>query len=177
MAKKPPARKRKKAAGTRRKARKRRPTVKRARKRSASRPRAKAKRPRTSGRPKAKPKPKLKPKPKRPAAKRAISRTRKTATRSRFRGRAGLVEPEMFASGLGPESGGQSGDIEGLPSQAIADSESVEELVEEGQAFEAGIVDAVENAPDADQGEVRTREVPEDDVPEEYLDDDRPSRR
>ena len=83
----------------------------------------------------------------------------------------------MIARGLGPESGGQSGDIEGLPSQAIADSESVEELVEEGQAFEAGIVDAVENAPDADQGEVRTREVPEDDVPEEYRDDDRPSRR
>ena len=41
-----------------------------------------------------------------------------------------------------------------------------------GQAFEAGIVDAVENAPDADQGELRTREIPEDDVPEEYLDED-----
>ena len=73
---------------------------------------------------------------------------------------------------LGPETGGQSGDIEGLPDQALADSESVEELVEEGQAFEAGIVDAVENAPDADEGEVRTREVPEDDVPQEYLDED-----
>jgi len=45
----------------------------------------------------------------------------------------------------------------------------VEELVEEGQAFEADVIDAVENAPD---GEVRTREVPEDDVPEEYLDED-----
>ena len=74
--------------------------------------------------------------------------------------------------GLGPESAGQSGDIEGLPREAVADSESVEELAEEGQAFEAGIVDAVENAPDADQGELTTREVPEDDVPEEYLDED-----
>ena len=71
--------------------------------------------------------------------------------------------------GLGPGSAGQSGDIEGLPEAALADSESVEELVEEGQAFEAGIVDAVENAP---EGELRTREVPEDDVPEEYRDEE-----
>jgi hypothetical protein len=74
--------------------------------------------------------------------------------------------------GLGPETGGQSGDTEGLSDAEIADSESVEELVEEGQAFEAGIVSGVENAPDADQGGVRTRQVPEDDVPQEYLDED-----
>jgi hypothetical protein len=73
------------------------------------------------------------------------------------------------ARGLGPEAAGQSGDTEGLSRAELADSESVEELVEEGQAFEADVVDAVENAPD---GEVRTREVPEDDVPEEYLDED-----
>jgi hypothetical protein len=53
----------------------------------------------------------------------------------------------------------------------------VEELVEEGQAFEAGIVSGVEDAPDADKGGVRTHEVPQDDVPEEYRDEDRPSRR
>jgi hypothetical protein len=46
----------------------------------------------------------------------------------------------------------------------------VEELAEEGQAFEAEVVSGVENAPDADQGEVRTHEVPEDDVPDEYRD-------
>jgi hypothetical protein len=74
--------------------------------------------------------------------------------------------------GLGPESAGQSGDTEGLSRSEYADSESVEELVEEGQAFEAGVVSGVENAPDPDQGEVRTREVPEDDVPQEYLDED-----
>jgi hypothetical protein len=50
------------------------------------------------------------------------------------------------------------------------DSESVEELAEEGQDFEAEVVSGVENAPDADKGEVRTKEVPEDDVPPEYLD-------
>ncbi len=54
------------------------------------------------------------------------------------------------------------------------DSESADELLEEGQAFEAGIVSGVEDAPDADQGPVKTREVPEDDVPEEYDDKDRP---
>jgi hypothetical protein len=74
--------------------------------------------------------------------------------------------------GLGPEAGGQSGDTEGISRAEMADSESVEELLEEGQAFEAGIVSGVENAPDADQGGVRTRQVPEDDVPQEYLDRD-----
>ena len=73
--------------------------------------------------------------------------------------------------GLGPGSGGQSGDVQGLSGREVADSESVEELAEEGQDYEAGIVSGVENAPDADQGEVRTREVPENDVPEEYLDE------
>ena len=74
--------------------------------------------------------------------------------------------------GLGAESAGQSGDTEGLSRKEIADSESVEELIEEGQAFEAGIVSGVENARNADEGGVRTREVPEDDVPQEYLDED-----
>jgi hypothetical protein len=74
--------------------------------------------------------------------------------------------------GLGPESGGQSGDTEGLSRDELADSESVAELLEEGQAFEAGVVSGVENAPDADRGPVRTRQVPEDDVPEEYFNRD-----
>ena len=74
--------------------------------------------------------------------------------------------------GLGPDAAGQSGDIEGLSRDEIADSESVEELIEEGQAFEAGVVSGVENARNADEGGVRTREVPEDDVPQEYLDED-----
>ncbi|HVB87629.1 MAG TPA: hypothetical protein VNK23_13290 [Candidatus Dormibacteraeota bacterium] len=73
--------------------------------------------------------------------------------------------------GAGPDSGGQSGDVEGLTGVADADSESVEELAEEGQDFEAELVDAVESAPDPDQGDIKTREVPEDDVPEEYQDD------
>jgi hypothetical protein len=71
------------------------------------------------------------------------------------------------------DAAGQSGDIQQLRDRAYADSESAEELVEEGNAFEAGIVSGVEDAPDADVSEVHTREVPEDDVPEEYLDNDR----
>jgi hypothetical protein len=68
----------------------------------------------------------------------------------------------------GPGSAGQSGDTEGLSDVEGATSESVAELIEEGQAFEAGIVSGIENAPDADAGPVRTREVLEDDVPSEY---------
>ena len=79
---------------------------------------------------------------------------------------------ESTTHGLGPEAGGQSGDTEGLSEEESVDSESVEELVEEGQAFEAGIISGVEDAPNADEGGVRTRQVPVDDVPQEYLDED-----
>jgi hypothetical protein len=57
-----------------------------------------------------------------------------------------------------------------LSRREAADSESVDELVEEGNAFEADVVAGVERADDADEQEVRTHEVPEDDVPGEYLD-------
>lgn len=73
---------------------------------------------------------------------------------------------------LGPDSAGQSGDTQEISGTASADSESVEELAEEGNAFEADAVYGVENAKDADVSEVTTREVPEDDVPGEYRDDD-----
>jgi hypothetical protein len=65
----------------------------------------------------------------------------------------------------------QSGDLQGLSRAQQADSESVDELVEEGNLFEAGAVAGVEEADNSDEREVRTREMPEDDVPEEYLDD------
>ncbi len=73
---------------------------------------------------------------------------------------------------LGPDSAGQSGDIQQISNEADADSESVEELVEEGNAFEADVVQGVESAKDPDVSEVTTRELPEDDVPGEYLDDE-----
>jgi len=37
--------------------------------------------------------------------------------------------------GLGPQSGEQSGDLQGLSNVEGADSESVDELLEEGNAF------------------------------------------
>src|ERR1700722_17973176 len=74
---------------------------------------------------------------------------------------------------LSPDvSGLESGDLEGLSNDESADSESVDELLEEGNAFEAGIVLGIEDSRNREGQEVRTREVPEDDVPQEYLDPD-----
>ncbi|MEI9969747.1 MAG: hypothetical protein WDM87_14410 [Terracidiphilus sp.] len=74
---------------------------------------------------------------------------------------------------LSPDvSGLESGDLEGLSNEESADSESVDELLEEGNAFEAGIVAGIEDSRNREGQEVRTREVPEDDVPQEYLDPD-----
>ncbi len=71
--------------------------------------------------------------------------------------------------GVGTGSAGQSGDTQGLSGLAQAASESVEELIEEGQSFEAEAISGVEDAPDPDMAEVHTKQVPEDDVPSEYL--------
>lgn len=71
----------------------------------------------------------------------------------------------------GPDSAGQTGDNQQTHVRAEADTESVEELLDEGNVFEAEAVLGVESAPDPDEGEVRVHEVPEDDVPEEYRGD------
>jgi hypothetical protein len=115
---------------------------------------------------------------KKPAAKKSIRKKKSIRSESSVRrnipgpaGRTSEVNSGMVTMGrrgLGPSAGGQSGDIQGLSRNEDVDTESVEELVEEGQALEAEYVSGVENAPDADQGEIRTREVPEDDVPDEY---------
>jgi hypothetical protein len=82
------------------------------------------------------------------------------------------LEGAAEQQGLGPDAAGQSGDLQGLSGIADADSESVEQLIEEGQALEAEAIAGVEDAPDADVSEVRVRQRSEDDVPEEYLDRD-----
>jgi hypothetical protein len=109
-----------------------------------------------------------------PAAKKKSAARKKPVAKKATRRRAEVINPVTPTGrrGLGPESGGQSGDTQGLSRRSYDDSESVEELMEEGQYMEAEAVSGVENAPDADQGEVRTREVPEDDVPEEYQNED-----
>lgn len=73
---------------------------------------------------------------------------------------------------LGPASAGQSGDLQQISNVPDADSESAEELVEEGNAFEADAVQGVEDSKPPNLSEVTTREVPEDDVPPEYIDDE-----
>ena len=82
-----------------------------------------------------------------------------------------VTAPRIGSRG-GPGSAGQSGDTQGLPDAAEADSESVRELVEEGQIFEAEVLMGVEDSPDADVSEVHTKEVLQDDVPSEYSDQD-----
>src|SRR5271156_5756774 len=108
---------------------------------------------------------------KKKSAAKKVSGRRKSARRKKV-GRAApdLILMAPVRKGLGSNSAGQSGDVEGLSETEEADSESVSELAEEGQDYEAEVVSGVENAPDADQGEVRTHEVPEDDVPPEYQD-------
>ena len=73
--------------------------------------------------------------------------------------------------GTGPDSAGQSGDTQGLSDVAEAGPESVLELVESGQSFEAEAIEGIEDAPDADVSEIHTRQFPEDDVPLEYQGD------
>jgi hypothetical protein len=71
--------------------------------------------------------------------------------------------------GLDSKSGGQSGALQGLSDVEGASSESVDELLEEGNAFEAEVVKGVEDAPDADESEVHTHQRPqEDDLPEDF---------
>jgi hypothetical protein len=114
---------------------------------------------------------------KKPGKKKAAARTAAPKKRARKkaarRGKSDSVASLSFEpAGLGARSGGQSGDLQGLSNVGGADSESVDELLEEGSAFEAEAVKGVEDAPDADEGEVRTHEVPEDEVPEEYQDNE-----
>ena len=111
----------------------------------------------------------------RPAAKKKRSRT--SASNEIHSPEPSTLSGTVFSaarmrSGTGSKSAGQSGDVQGLSRNEVVDSESVEELLAEGQAREAAAVSGVEDALDPDQAEVHTREVPEDDVPEEYMDKD-----
>jgi hypothetical protein len=108
------------------------------------------------------------PKPK------VAQKTRKSAKKSV---RSKSFDSNTNKSRKPPRSSGsprevESGDLQGLSDRERADSESVDELLEEGNAFEAGVVQGVEEADESEGREVHTREVPEDDVPEEYLDED-----
>jgi hypothetical protein len=110
--------------------------------------------------------------PKKTARKKVLQQTvsakteRGTETNRRNEGR------RPVSSAFPRTSGSQSGDMQGVSSVESVDSESVDELLEEGNAFEAGVVSGVEDSRAREGKEVRTREVPEDDVPAEYLDEE-----
>jgi len=84
-----------------------------------------------------------------------------------------LPEDEVLEGGgdesaEGPDSAGQSGDLTGLSDEAEAGDDSVEDLVESGQYYEAEVLDGVENAPPADEAEVTVHDrAGEEDVPDE----------
>jgi hypothetical protein len=116
--------------------------------------------------------------PKKAAAKtRSVGKktiSRKTVpTKKRISQRSRSGDGAVFSrKGRGSLSGEQAGDLQGLSDVEAADSESVDELLEEGNAFEADVISGVQAADNADEQEVHTHEVPEDDVPGEYLDED-----
>ena len=97
---------------------------------------------------------------------------KKSPAKKQTRKKSGRTGALSFSARGPSRSGEQSGDLQGLSRLEAADSESVDELLEEGNAFEADVVAGVERAGDEDEKEVHTHEVPEDDVPEEYLDKD-----
>ena len=87
-----------------------------------------------------------------------------------------IAEEETVVAAEGKESAPgaevEAGDVEGLSTEAEASAESVEELVESGQYYEAEVVEGVENVLPADEAEVTTHERPSvenENVPDEEL--------
>src|SRR4029453_2705283 len=79
-----------------------------------------------------------------PSSKRSrLKQTVRSSRRSPLVTSLDVVTPST-RRGLGAHSAGQSGDTQGLSSVEEIDSESVEELVEEGQDFEGGRGGALE---------------------------------
>ena len=107
---------------------------------------------------------------KKPVSKKTVVKTRPPGKKT-VRKRTEIAKP-ADAVKKPSRSAVQSGDLQGLSNVEAADSESVGELIEEGNAFEAEVVAGVEDAGSRVEREVRTHEVPEDDVPDEYLDKD-----
>jgi len=102
-------------------------------------------------------------------AKKAKKTARKKTAKPRKNPR--FVELEALELKRKRQGGRLSGDLQGVSTIESADSESVAELLEEGNIVEAEAVAGVEAA-DADDREVQSHEVPEDDVPDEYRNKD-----
>lgn len=150
------------------------PSKKKAKRRSTARPRKKARRSAVkSGVAKKFARVARKSAKQKPAQKRTLSEPKgkkrsKASVSSETELKREFQRRNLTASGI--RSPRRSADFKGSSRAEQADSQSVDELVEEGNLFEAGAVAGVEEADDADEREVQTHEVSEDDVPDEYLD-------
>ena len=71
---------------------------------------------------------------------------------------AELDELDADSEQVGSESGGQSGDMQGLAPDTEVYDESVEELAEDDQAYEAGVVGGVEDAGNHPERPVRSHQ-------------------
>ena len=69
--------------------------------------------------------------------------------------------------------GEQSGDFEGLEIHERKGFESVRELADEGQNLEAERLEAVEKAPEPDQAELKSRNLPSQSGPRKFEDRNR----
>lgn len=86
---------------------------------------------------------------------------------------------------VGTDSAGQSGDTQGLSDIEDVSEESVKELIESDQAFEADVVEGSEDAADHPERPVHTHldyhrpeDIPSDDRrAEDHLTSDRPPKR
>ena len=67
----------------------------------------------------------------------------------------------------------QSGDFEGLETHERKGFESVTELADEGQDLEAERLEAIEKAPDPDQSELKSRDLPNESGPRKFEDRNR----
>src|SRR6202158_508566 len=104
---------------------------------------------------KKKPVPKKAP-AKKAAAKKTVGGKSPGTTKKRTRKASQPKELAAFLPvGHGSDSAGQSGDLQGLSNVEGADSESVNELLEEGNSFEAEVIAGVEDAGDSEK-EVHT---------------------
>ena len=79
------------------------------------------------------------------------------------------LDPKVKAKVDSPEparrKNPQAGDLQAISNVEDTSNESAAELIEEGQDREAEVVDALEDASEADQGEIDAHVVPEKGVP------------
>jgi hypothetical protein len=136
----------------------------------------------SKGKSKAKPKKKAaakakKARPKKKAAKpqMASRRRKKNEVGSDKSLRSSLTEDVRLSPRRdeGSLRAGQSGDLQGLSDVEDADSESVDELLEDGQSYEAEIVEGVEDVEDEKEVPRRGRTETEGEPPEDYGNKDR----